>query len=139
MHCCCTLHTYQYMLCIAAVHYIHINTCYALLLYTAHISTHAMHCCCTLHTYQHMLCIAAVHYTHINTCYALLLYTTHIATHAMYCFCTLHTYQHILCFIAIVDCTDVHTCQLQNNLNIPILLLLLAAPIYGQLQLPRTW
>ena len=127
---CCPLHTYQHMLCIVAihcthvdsvVHYTHINTCYVFLLftvpmwtvlYTTHISTHAMYCCyslypcgqcCLLHTYQHMLCIvvidcthvdSVVHYTHINTCYVLLLFTvsmwtvlstTHISTHAMYC------------------------------------------------------
>ena len=46
MYCCCILHTYQYMLCIAAVYYTHINTCYVLLLYTTHISIHAMYCCC---------------------------------------------------------------------------------------------
>ena len=135
MYCCCTLHTYQHMLCIAAVHtthtntcYVlllyttHINTCHVLLLYTTHISTHAMYCCCTLQIYQHMLCIAAlhlhsyklklciaaVHHTHINTCYVLRMYTTHISVHAMYCCCTLHTYQHILCIVAIVDFTRVH-------------------------------
>ena len=62
------------MLCIVAVHYTHINTCYVLLLLLLYI-THN----------QHMLCIVAVHYTHINTCYVLLLlllYITHISTHA---------------------------------------------------------
>ena len=98
-----------------AVHSTHINTCYILLLllYTTHISIHAMYCyyCCTLHIYQYMLCTVAiaVHYTYINTCYVLLLllYTTHISIHAMYCCycCTLHIYQYMLCTVAIVDCT----------------------------------
>ena len=114
MYCCCILHTYQHMLCIAAVHYTHINTCYVyiavhythtntcyvLLLYTTHISTHAMYCCCTLHTYQHMLCNAAVHYTHINTCYVLLLLLT------VPCF-PQHNNLYILYLVAIVDCTHV--------------------------------
>ena len=119
MYCCCTLHTYQYMLCIAAVHYTYIHTCYALLLYTIHISIHAMYCCCTLHTYPHMPRIAAVHYTHIHTCYVLLLYSTHTSIHAMYCCCTLHTYPHMLRIAAVF-----YTYAL---------LLLLTTPMYGQL------
>ena len=107
MYCCCTLHTYQYMLCIVAVHYTHINTHYVLLLYTTHTSIHAMYCCCTLHIHQYLLCIVAVHYTHINTRYVLLLYTTHTSIHAMYCCCTLHTHQYMLCIVAIVDCTHI--------------------------------
>ena len=44
MYCCSTLHAYQYMLCIVAIHYTHISTCYVLLLYTTHISIHALYC-----------------------------------------------------------------------------------------------
>ena len=96
------------MLCIDAVHYTRINTCYVLLLYTTHISntcyvlllytthvsTHAMYCCCTLHTSTHaMYCCC----------------TLHISTHAMYCCCTLHTYQLMLCIVA-VHYTCINTC-----------------------------
>ena len=104
MYCCCTLHTYQYMLQ------------YMYCCCTLHKSMHAMYCCCTLHTYQ----------------YVLLLNTPHISIHTMYCCCKQHTYQYMLCIVAIVYCTLVCTpyCPLQNNTTYHILLLLSTTPIY---------
>ena len=103
---------------IVAVHYTHINTCFVLLLlllYTTHISTHAMFVAIVAvhYTHQYMLCIVAVHYTHINTCYVLLLYTTHTSIHAMYCCyccCTLRTSIHAMyyCYCCCTLRTSIH-------------------------------